>query len=106
MKRLPSLLLSLALSLALLVPVLAADACKETSYTYFLCGKEMHITEHHCRNGDNTIRVESEDGCSVSHLDAATQTITLEQSANGETIMLQISLLSPEESKLLAYDHS
>ena len=29
MKRLPSLLLSLVLSLALLVPVFAADACKE-----------------------------------------------------------------------------
>lgn len=106
MKRIPSLLLSLALSLALLVPVLAADACKETSYIYFFCGKEMRITEHHCRNGDNTIRVESEDGYSVSHLDAATQTITLEQNANGETITLQISLLSPEGSKLLAYHHS
>lgn len=106
MKRLPSLLLSLAFSLALLVPVLAADACKETSYTYFLCGKELHITEHHCRNGDNTIRVESDDGYSVSHLDAATQTITLEQSANGETVTLLLSLLSPEESRLLSCSHS
>lgn len=102
MKRLPSLLLSLALSLALLVPVLAADTCN----IYFFCGKEMRITEHHCRNGDNTIRVESEDGYSVSHLDAATQTITLEQNANGQTITLQIPLLSPEGSKLLAYHHS
>ena len=33
MKRLPSLLLSLVLSLALLVPVFAADACTEVSYT-------------------------------------------------------------------------
>ena len=66
----------------------------------------MRITEHRCRNGDNTIRVESEDGYSVSHLDAATQTITLEQNANGQTITLQISLLSPEGSKLLAYHHS
>ena len=40
MKRLPSLLLSLVLSLALLVPVFAADACKEIRYTDFTCGKE------------------------------------------------------------------
>ena len=44
MKRLPSLLLSLVLSLALLVPVFAADACTEVSYTAFTCGKEMHFT--------------------------------------------------------------
>ena len=55
MKRLPSLLLSLVLSLALLVPVFAADACTEVSYTDFTCGKEMHFTEHYCRNGDKTI---------------------------------------------------
>ena len=61
MKRLPSLLLSLVLSLALLVPVFAADACKEIRYTDFTCGKEMHFTEHYCRNGDKTIRVESAD---------------------------------------------
>ena len=59
MQRLPSLLLSLVLSLALLVPVFAADACKEIRYTDFTCGKEMHFTEHYCRNGDKTIRVES-----------------------------------------------
>ena len=47
MKRLPSLLLSLVLSLALLVPVFAADACTEVSYTAFTCGKEMHFTEHY-----------------------------------------------------------
>ena len=45
MKRLPSLLLSLVLSLALLVPVFAADACTEVSYTAFTCGEEMHFTE-------------------------------------------------------------
>lgn len=63
MKRLPSLLLSLVLSLALLVPVFAADACKEIRCTDFTCGKEMHFTEHYCRNGDKTIRVESADAC-------------------------------------------
>ena len=56
MKRLPSLLLSLVLSLALLVPVFAADACTEVSYTAFTCGEEMHFTEHYCRNGDNPRR--------------------------------------------------
>ena len=71
MKRLPSLLLSLVLSLALLVPVFAADACKQIRYTDFTCGKEMHFTEHYCRNGDKTIRVESADACAVSHLDAS-----------------------------------
>ena len=47
MKRLPSLLLSLVLSLALLVPVFAADACKEIRYTDFTCGKEMHLSLIH-----------------------------------------------------------
>ena len=85
MKRLPSLLLSLVLSLALLVPVFAADACTEVSYTDFTCGKEMHFTEHYCRNGDKTIRVESADACAVSHLDAAAQTLTVESTVDGKT---------------------
>ena len=85
MKRLPSLLLSLVLSLALLVPVFAADACTEVSYTAFTCGEEMHFTEHYCRNGDKTIRVESADACAVSHLDAAAQTLTVESTVDGKT---------------------
>ena len=85
MKRLPSLLLSLVLSLALLVPVFAADACKEIRYTAFTCGKEMHFTEHYCRNGDKTIRVESADACAVSHLDAAAQILTVESTVDGKT---------------------
>ena len=50
MKRLPSLLLSLVLSLALLVPVFAADACKEIRYTDFTCGKEMHLLPQRRQN--------------------------------------------------------
>lgn len=103
MKRLPSLLLSLVLSLALLVPVFAADACTEVSYTAFTCGKEMHFTEHYCRNGDKTIRVESADACAVSHLDAAAQTLTVESTVDGKTNIISFPFLPPEGSKPPSY---
>ena len=103
MKRLPSLLLSLVLSLALLVPVFAADACTEVSYTAFTCGKEMHFTEHYCRNGDKTIRVESADACAVSHLDAAAQTLTVESAVDGKTSTVSFPFSPPEGSKPPSY---
>ena len=109
MKRLPSLLLSLVLSLALLVPVFAAelpppaDACTEVSYTAFTCGKEMHFTEHYCRNDDKTIRVESADACAVSHLDAAAQTLTVESAVDGKTSTVSFPFSPPEGSKPPSY---
>ena len=103
MKRLPSLLLSLVLSLALLVPVFAADACTEVSYTAFTCGKEMRFTEHYCRNGDKTIRVESADACAVSHLDAAAQTLTVESAVDGKTSTVSFPFSPPEGSKPPSY---
>ena len=101
MKRLPSLLLSLVLSLALLVPVFAADACTEVSYTAFTCGKEMHFTEHYCRNDDKTI--ESADACAVSHLDAAAQTLTVESAVDGKTSTVSFPFSPPEGSKPPSY---
>ena len=103
MKRLPSLLLSLALSLALLVPVFAADACTEIRYTAFSCGEEMYFTEHYCHNGDKTIRVESADACAVSHLDAAAQTLTVESTVDGKTSTVSFSFSLPEGSKPPSY---
>lgn len=103
MKRLPSLLLSLVLSLALLVPVFAADACTEVSYTAFTCGKEMHFTEHYCRNGDKTIRVESADACAVSHLDASAQILTVESTVDGKTSTVSFPFSPPEGSKPPSY---
>ena len=96
MKRLPSLLLSLVLSLALLVPVFAADAD-------FTCGKEMHFTEHYCRNGDKTIRVESADACAVSHLDASAQILTVESTVDGKTSTVSFPFSPPEGSKPPSY---
>lgn len=95
MKRLPSLLLSLVLSLALLVPVFAADTCTEVSYTAFTCGEEMHFTEHYCRNGDKTIRVESADACAVSHLDASAQILTVESTIDGKTSTVSFPFSPP-----------
>ena len=103
MKRLPSLLLSLVLSLALLVPVFAADACTEVSYTAFTCGKEMHFTEHYCRNGDKTIRIESADACAVSHLDASAQILTVESTVDGKTSTVSFPFSPPEGSKPPSY---
>ena len=103
MKRLPSLLLSLALSLALLVPVFAADACTEIRYTAFSCGHEMHFTEHYCHNGDKTIRVESADACAVSHLDAAAQILTVESTVDGKTSTVSFPFSLPEGSKPPSY---
>lgn len=103
MKRLPALLLSLALSLALLVPVFAADACTEIRYTAFSCGKEMHFAEHYCRSGDKTIRVESADGYAVSHLDAAAQTLTVESTVDGKTSTVSFPFSLPEGSKPPSY---
>lgn len=103
MKRLPSLLLSLVLSLALLVPVFAADACTEVSYTAFTCGKEMHFTGHYCRNGDKTIRVESADACAVSHLDASAQILTVESTVDGKTSTVSFPFSPPEGSKPPSY---
>ena len=98
MKRLPSLLLSLVLSLALLVPVFAADTCTEVSYTAFTCG-----TEHYCRNGDKTIRVESADACAVSHLDASAQILTVESTVDGKTNIVSFPFSPPEGSKPPSY---
>ena len=103
MKRLPSLLLSLVLSLALLVPVFAPDACTEVSYTAFTCGEEMHFTEHYCRNGDKTIRVESADACAVSHLDASAQILTVESTVDGKTSTVSFPFSPPEGSKPPSY---
>ena len=83
MKRLPSLLLSLVLSLALLVPVFAA--------------------EHYCRNGDKTIRVESADACAVSHLDASAQILTVESTVDGKTSTVSFPFSPPEGSKPPSY---
>ena len=88
MKRLPSLLLSLVLSLALLVPVFAADACKE-------------IREQH--RAGKTIRVESADACAVSHLDAAAQTLTVESAVDGKTSTVSFPFSPPEGSKPPSY---
>ena len=104
MKRLPSLLLSLVLSLALLVPVFAADTCTEVSYTAFTCGKEMHFTEHYCRNGDkNHPRPKSADACAVSHLDASAQILTVESTVDGKTSTVSFPFSPPEGSKPPSY---
>ena len=103
MKRLPSLLLSLALSLTLLVPVFAADACTEIRYTAFTRGEELYFTKHYCRGGDKTIRVDSADACAVSHLDAAVQILTVESTVDGKTSIVSFPFSPPEGSKLPSY---
>ena len=63
----------------------------------------MHFTEHYCRNGDKTIRVESADACAVSHLDAAAQTLTVESTVDGKTSTVSFPFSPPEGSKPPSY---